>query len=100
LKEQALREGKAVDGIANVLKALIVPLEEHLDKQERFVEIRAEEQDVLSVHGSLTAFKIVEELAAINVKTTEAAVKNLLKSGQANGRFQLGEDGQWALMPD
>jgi hypothetical protein len=34
------------------------------------------------------------------VKTTEAAVKNLLKSGQANGRFQLGDDGQWALMPD
>src|SRR3990167_11427401 len=27
LKEQALREGKAIDGIANVLKALIVPIE-------------------------------------------------------------------------
>jgi len=40
LKEQALREGKAIDGIANVLKALIVPIEEYLEKQERFVEIR------------------------------------------------------------
>jgi hypothetical protein len=45
LKEQALREGKAIDGIANVLKALIVPIEEYLDKQERFVEIRAEEAE-------------------------------------------------------
>jgi fused signal recognition particle receptor len=42
LKEQALREGKAIDGIANVLKALIEPIEEHLEKQERFVEIREE----------------------------------------------------------
>ena len=40
LKEQALREGKAIDGIANVLKALIVPIEEYLDEQEHFVEIR------------------------------------------------------------
>jgi len=44
LKEQALREGKAIDGIANVLKALIVPIEEHLGKQERFIEIRAEQK--------------------------------------------------------
>jgi len=38
LKEQALREGKAIDGIANVLKAVIVPIEEYLDEQEHFVE--------------------------------------------------------------
>jgi len=44
LKEQALREGKAIDGIANVLKALIVPIEDYLDKQERFVEIQEEEK--------------------------------------------------------
>lgn len=43
LKEQSLREGKAIDGIANVLKALIEPIEEHLERQERFVEIREEE---------------------------------------------------------
>lgn len=36
LKEQSLREGKAIDGIANVLKALIVPIEEYLYKQEHF----------------------------------------------------------------
>jgi len=43
LKEQSLREGKAIDGIANVLKALIVPIEEYLGKQEKFVEIKAAE---------------------------------------------------------
>ena len=40
LKEQALREGKAIDGIANVLKALIVPIEEYFEQQEKFVEIQ------------------------------------------------------------
>jgi hypothetical protein len=40
LKEQSLREGKAIDGIANVLKALIVPIEEHLERQEKFIEFR------------------------------------------------------------
>jgi hypothetical protein len=40
LKEQALREGKAIDGIANILKGLIEPIEEYLDQQERYVEIK------------------------------------------------------------
>lgn len=40
LKEKALREGKAIDGIANIIKALVVPLEEHLEQQEKFAEIQ------------------------------------------------------------
>lgn len=44
LKEQSLREGKAIDGIANVLKALIVPIEDYLEQQERFVEIQEEKK--------------------------------------------------------
>lgn len=47
LKAEALREGKAIDGIANVLKALIEPLEEHLINQERFVEIRKEREETV-----------------------------------------------------
>jgi len=44
LKEQALREGRAIDGMANILKALIVPIEEYLDKQEHYVEIKQAEE--------------------------------------------------------
>lgn len=43
LKEQSLREGKAIDGIANVIKALVVPIEEYLENQEKFAE-RIEEE--------------------------------------------------------
>lgn len=44
LKEESLREGKAIDGLANVIKALIVPVEEHLEKQEKFAEVREAER--------------------------------------------------------
>jgi len=44
LKEQSKREGKAIDGVANVLKALIVPIEEHLKNQENFVKIQEAER--------------------------------------------------------
>lgn len=43
LKEQSLREGKAIDGIANVLKALIEPTEEYLEQQEKYAEIKEAE---------------------------------------------------------
>ncbi len=47
LKEQSLREGKAIDGIANVLKALIVPIEDYLESQEKFVEIKFEREQAI-----------------------------------------------------
>jgi hypothetical protein len=45
MKEQSLREGKAIDGIANVLKALIVPIEEYLDEQEHFAEYKQKAEE-------------------------------------------------------
>lgn len=42
LKEESLRKGKAIDGLANVIKYLITPIEEHLQKQEDFVKIQEE----------------------------------------------------------
>jgi hypothetical protein len=44
LKEQSLREGKAIDGISNVLKALIIPIEDYLEQQEKFAEIQEANQ--------------------------------------------------------
>lgn len=38
LKEDSLRRGKAIDGIANVFKALVVPIEEYLGQQEEFAD--------------------------------------------------------------
>lgn len=40
LKEDSLREGKAIDGVANVLESLIGPIEGYLAKQENFAAIQ------------------------------------------------------------
>jgi len=66
LKEQALREGKAIDGIANVLKALIVPIEEYLEQQERFVEIQQEKKEAamrLEIEKRMEEERIAKEKA-------------------------------------
>lgn len=44
LKEESLRTGKAIDGMANVIKFLITPIEEYLEEQEKFGERLAEKQ--------------------------------------------------------
>jgi hypothetical protein len=43
LKESIIRRGKAIDGIANVFKDFVVPIEEYLENQEKFAE-REEEK--------------------------------------------------------
>ena len=40
LKEQSLREGQTIDAIAKILKNLIEPIENNLEQQEKFIEIK------------------------------------------------------------
>lgn len=44
LKEDALREGQAIDFIAKKIKSLIIPIEDYLEKQEKFAENLAAER--------------------------------------------------------
>lgn len=44
LKEESLRRANAVQGMFNIIKYLIVPLEEHLSKQEKFAEEMAKQR--------------------------------------------------------
>lgn len=44
LKEDSLKTGRAIDGVANLLKGLLEPIEQHLDKQEKFAENLAKER--------------------------------------------------------
>lgn len=44
MKEDSLRTGKAIDGMANVIKFLIVPIEEHLQDQEDYGKRLQEKQ--------------------------------------------------------
>jgi colicin import membrane protein len=80
LKEQSLREGKAIDGMANIIKALIVPVEEHLEKQEKFAEILAAERaEKINAERVLKLSKYVDDPSIYNVKDmSEPAFNNLL----------------------
>jgi len=60
LKEDSVRRGRAIDGIANVLKALIEPIEEYLLEQEEFADrveakrkdaLRSSREDALRAYG-------------------------------------------------
>lgn len=72
LKEQSVMEGKAIDGIANVLKALIIPIEKYLDEQEHFVEIRAKKK---AEAERIEAEKKAEEKAEADRLETERKEK-------------------------
>lgn len=65
LKESIVREGKAIDGMANVIKAIIVPVEENLEKQEKFAERLAAERH---------ARKVAERQAKLTTYVTDTSM--------------------------
>ena len=82
LKEQALREGKAIDGIANVLKALIIPIEEYLEHQEKFVEIQEDKKrEALRLEAEKK-----DEIARIAQEKAEADERERIR--KENERFK------------
>lgn len=84
LKEQSLREGKAIDGIANVIKALIVPVEQHLEAQEKYAErIEAERKEKVKAQRIAELGKYVENAEnytlhpdTLNEETYQALLEN------------------------
>lgn len=84
LKEKSLREGKAIDGAANIIKALIVPVEEHLEKQEKFAEIReAERQAKKHAYRIEELSKYVDDVSLYTLNTmSDEAFEKLLQSSK------------------
>lgn len=84
LKEQSLREGKAIDGIANVIKALIVPVEEHLQLQEDFIKIKEEKRKLEVADqrtNELQKYEVVaQEFDLVNM--TDMAYQQLLQNSK------------------
>lgn len=53
LKEDSLRKGKAIDGMANIVKFLVEPIEERLQAEEDFVERQLAERKAALVEDRL-----------------------------------------------
>lgn len=90
LKEQIVREGKAIDGVANILKALIVPVEEYLEEQELFAERaaarRAEEvyQDRLAKLSPLTKDVTLYSVRGMTDEQFEMLYQELSEKAEAD----------------
>ena len=81
LKAQSLRESRAIDGVANLIKALIVPVEEHLEKQEKFAELR-EAKRLEEQHSDRISklSQYVDDVTLYNLKDmSDGAFSNLLE---------------------
>jgi DNA repair exonuclease SbcCD ATPase subunit len=88
LKEESLRESKAIDGIANVLKALIVPIEEHLERQERFVEIQeaARQAEIAAANAEAERLRLEEEEKAKAAEQERLRAENEQLKAEAEER--------------
>lgn len=87
LKEESLRKGKAIDGIANIIKYIIVPIEEHLEAQEKYIEnIQKERKQKIKAERELLLSSYIEDLSLFNIDdmTDEQFTKLLENSKQAH----------------
>lgn len=91
LKEQSLREGKAIDGIANIVKALVIPVEEHLEKQEKFAELkRAERAAATKADRTEKLMKYTSDISLYNLDTmNDKQFNELLETLKAQHEARL-----------
>jgi len=84
LKEQSLREGKAIDGMSNIIKALIIPIEEHLEKQEKFAELKQAERRAIKLAERIEKLsQFVPDVSLYNLENmTDEAFDSLLGSSK------------------
>lgn len=69
LKEQSLREGRAIQGVYNIIEALIKPVEQHLLEQEQYAErIKAEEEARIEAqrHAKLSQYTDDADLQSLH----------------------------------
>lgn len=80
LKADALLMGRAIDGVYNLLEAAIVPLERHLDEQEKFAErlaeaerlrVKAEREAALSPFLDMTMTMALPDLSSMTAEQWE-----------------------------
>jgi len=85
-KEYFLKGGRAIDKVANFLKDTIIPIEEHLDRQEHYVELmkKAEDARILAeAHAKQEAeIKAKEESDRIALKQAQEENEKLRKEAE------------------
>jgi hypothetical protein len=88
LKESIVRKGKAIDGMANILKFLIEPVEEYLQEQEDFAEVQeakrkdaleSERREILAPFGKDISFYNLRDMTQEAFDGLVEIIKNSIK---------------------
>lgn len=87
LKEDSLRYGKAVQGVYNVINFLIVPIEKHLEAQEKFVENKEKERKEKLGQERAMELEPLAEYIPLNLNLAEMTEEDYQKL-LAGARFQ------------
>jgi hypothetical protein len=99
LKADALAKGKAIDGIANVLKALVEPVEAYLQEQEDFAarveaakrdELRTARTQALAAYMDVTALAF--DLAAMPAEQFDAMLSGARMKRDAEQAAELAKE--------
>lgn len=94
LKEDSLRTGRAIDGVANLVKQEIEPAEKYLESQEKFAEIRqAERAAKLKAERIESLVKYTDDISLYDLDSiTEEQFKNLLANLKAQHKAKIAEE--------
>lgn len=88
LKEDSLRYGKAVQGVYNVIDFLIVPIEKHLEAQEKFAENKEKERKEKLAEARAIELEPLAEYIPLNLNLAEMPEEDYQKL-LAGAKFQL-----------
>jgi trichohyalin len=83
LKENLVLKSKAIDGLANIIKSYIVPLEDKLEEQEKFIELQEEKRlnELFETRNKEISVYLPEASAVYDIKhMTEEVYQILLKN--------------------
>ena len=94
LKEDSLRTGQTIDGVANVIKSLIEPIEAHLEQQEKFVEIEREKAlDKLQSSRTEELRKYVADLSFYDLRNMpDYQFENLLNGSKSEYEKRIADE--------
>jgi len=82
MKEASLREGRAIDGINNVLKGLIEPVEDKLQEMEDFAKIaEAKRKEAIREERTTILAGLGQDVVGFDLATMEAATFDNLVAG-------------------
>lgn len=94
-KEYFLKGGRAIDRVANFLKDTITPIEDHLDRQEHFVELQKKAEDariLAEAYAKQEAeIKAKEEADRLALAKAQAENARLMKEAAENEKQKQAE---------